>query len=120
MLSNSKQLSFFVDNIPPRRGHDRPRRVPVDEEAASFPQGSPPQGDPQFPSKFSISPMPQPGFFPIMTPKAFQAYTNCWYAQAQAQAQAGEGQYPIPPMATFAQPIAQSIVKLFKFVKKAR
>ena len=29
---------------------------------------------------------------PTNDPKAFQAYTNFWYAQAQAQA--GQGQYP--------------------------
>ena len=56
------------------------------EEAASAPHAPLPQGDPQTPPKFSIPPMPQAGFFPSMSPEAFQAFTNYWYAQAQAQA----------------------------------
>ena len=89
----------------------------MDEEVASV---SHLQGDPQFPLEFPIPPMSQPGFFPLMTSEAFQAFTNYWYAQVQAQAQAGQGQYPVPPTATFAQPPAQSIVKLVKLVKEAR
>ena len=61
--------------------------------------------------------MPQPGFFPPMIFEAFQAY-NFWYAQAQAQV--SQAQYPMPPMATLAQPPAQPIVKLSKLVKEAR
>ena len=60
--------------------------------------------------------MPQLGFFPPMTSKVFQAYTNFWYTQAQA----GQGQYPMPPTVTFVQPPAQPIVKLSKLVKEAK
>ena len=55
-----------------------------------------------------------------MTPEAFQAFTNYQYGQIQAQAQAYQGQYPVPPMTTFAQLPAQLVVKLSKLVKKAR
>ena len=46
MFLNSKQLSHFVDDMPSRRGCDRPRRVLVDEEATSAPHAPLPQGDP--------------------------------------------------------------------------
>ena len=64
--------------MPPRRGRSKPRRVLVDEEAASAP---PLQGELQAPQEFQVPPMPQLGFFPPMTLEAFQAYTNFWYAQ---------------------------------------
>ena len=64
--------------------------------------------------------MPQPGFFPPMTPEAYQAYMNFWYAQTQAQAQTGQVSYPVPLRATFAQPLTQSEVKLSKLIKEAR
>ena len=64
--------------------------------------------------------MPQPGFFPPMTPEAYQTYMNFWYAQTQAQAQAGQVPYPIPPPTTFAQTSTQSEVKLSKLIKEAR
>ena len=67
--------------MPPQKGYNRPRMVLMDEEATSASHAPFPQGDPQFPPKFSIPPMPQAGFFPPMTSEAFQAFTNCWYAQ---------------------------------------
>ena len=106
--------------MPPRRGRDKTRKVPVDKEVASVPYISLPQGDPQFPLEFLVSPMPQAGFFPLMTHEAFQAYTNYWYAQAQAQAQANQGQFLVPRMTTFVQPPTQPVVKLSKLVKEAR
>ena len=75
--------------MPPRRGRDRLRRVLVNEEAASA-------------LKFQVPPIPQPGFFPPMILKAFQAYTNFWYAQAQVE----QGQYLVPLVTTPAQPLA--------------
>ena len=92
----------------------------MDEEVASAPHVPLPQGEPQAPPEFQVLPIPQPGFFPPMTSEAFQTYTNFWYAQAQTQAQVGQGQYPMPPMATFPQSQAQLVVKLSKLVKKAR
>ena len=80
MFPEIEQLSHFVDNMPAWKGHNRPKRVPVDEKAASAPYTPPPQGDPQAPLKFSIPPMLEAGFFAPMTPKAFQAFTNYWYA----------------------------------------
>ena len=86
-------------NIPPRRGRDRPRRVSVEEvneEATSTHQISQSQNESQAPlgfepqaiQGFPTPPMPQPGFFPLMTPEACTAYAKFWYAQAQAQAEA--------------------------------
>ena len=75
-----------MDIMPPQREHDRLRKVFVDEEATSALHAPSPQGDPQAPFEFLISPMPQPRFFPPMTLEAFQAFTNYWYAQTQAQA----------------------------------
>ena len=60
---------------PPRRG-GHPRRIRVDEEATSVPHNPPPQPKLQEQLGFQIPPMPQPGFFPPMTPKAYQAYMN--------------------------------------------
>ena len=71
--------------MPPRKGHGRAHRVPMDEEAASAPL---PQGDPQVPLELPIPPIAQARFFPPMTFEAFQAFTNYWYTQVQAQAQA--------------------------------
>ena len=70
---------------PPRRECDHPRRDQVDEEIASASHVPLPQLEPQEQPGFQATPMPQPGFFPPMTPKA---YMNFWYAEAQAQAQA--------------------------------
>ena len=68
--------------------------------------------------------MPQPGFFPPMTPETYQAYMNFWYAQTQAQTQEGHMPFmvppPPPPPTTHAQPSTQSGLKLSKMVKKAR
>ena len=50
-------------NIPPQRGHGRPRQEPVDEEATSAPRALPPQGEPQALLEFKVSPMLQPDFF---------------------------------------------------------
>ena len=59
-----------------------------------------------------------------MTPEAYQAYANFWYAQAQAQAhaqaQVGLRQFPVPPTATFPQPTTNTGIKLSKLVKEAR
>ena len=56
-----------------------------------------------------------------MTPEAYQAFVNFWYAQAQAQTQMDQTQYPVPPQMTFAQHVApQQGVKLSKIVKEAR
>ena len=118
-------------NIPPRRGRGRPRRKSVeglDEEATSTPQISQSQNEPQVPpefepqalQRFPAPPMPQPGFFPPMTPEAYQAYANFWYAQAQAQAQARLGQFPMPPMTTFLQSSTTLGIKLSKLIKKTR
>ena len=49
--------------MPPQRECDRPRRVLVDEEAASAPHTLTPQGEPHFPLGFQVSSMPQSGFF---------------------------------------------------------
>ena len=64
--------------------------------------------------------MPQQGFYPPMTPEAYQAYVNFWYAQAQAQAptQIGPAPYPAPPT-TFAQSLTRPGIKLSKLVKEA-
>ena len=68
--------------------------------------------------------MPQAEFFPLMTPEAFQYFTNYWYAQAQAQAQAqtqaNQGQFLVPPTVPFVPSLIQPIVKFFKLVNKAR
>ena len=107
--------------IPPRRGHDRPCRAPVDEEAASTPHSPPPQAKLQVQYEFQVSLMPQLEFFSPITPKAYQAYMNFWYAQAQAQTQTDQAQYLVPPTITFAQHTTpQHWVKLSKLVKKAR
>ena len=71
-------------DIPPQRGRDQPRRALMDEEAALAPHIPPPQAKPQVQAKFQVPQMPQLKFFPPMTPKAYQAYMNLWYAQAQA------------------------------------
>ena len=55
-----------------------------------------------------------------MTPKAYQAYLNFWYAQTQAQAQASQVPYPAPPPTTFTQSSTQLEVKLSKLIKEAR
>ena len=54
----------------------------MDEDATLAHHAHLPQGDPQFPPEFLVPPMPQARFFPPMTFKAFQAFTNYWYAQA--------------------------------------
>ena len=84
-------MSFFVENIPPRRERGKPHRLLVDEEAISAHYAPPPQGDPPIPSKFLLLPIHQVGPFPPMSPKAFQAFTAYWHAQTEAQAQAGQG-----------------------------
>ena len=56
--SKIKQLSLFVDNMSPQRERGRPKRVLMDEEAASAPYAPPPQDDPQAPLEFLIPPMP--------------------------------------------------------------
>ena len=60
--------------------------------------------------------MPQPGFFPLMTLEACQAYANFCYTQAEA----GQGQYLVSPATTFPQPPTHTRIKLSKLVKKAR
>ena len=42
-----------------------------------------------------------------MTLEACLAYANFWYAQAQVQALVRQGQYPMSPLSTVAQPRAQ-------------
>ena len=65
--------------------------------------------------------MPQLGFFSLMTPKAYQASMNFWYAQTQAQMPVGQMSYPVPPPpTTHAQPSTQLGLKLSKLVKEAR
>ena len=87
-----------MDSPPPRRGRGRPRRGQVDEEAASAPHNPPPPSpEPQGPPGFQVPPMPQPRFFPPMTPEAYQTYLNFWYAQTQAQVPAGQMPYSVPP-----------------------
>ena len=81
-------LSFYVDIMPPWRGHGRPRRVPMDEEDASAPHTPLPQCDPSILLEFSILFIPQAGLYPPMTFEAFQAFTIYWYAQTQTQTQA--------------------------------
>ena len=122
MLNVINQLFFLVEMDPPpsRRGWGRPRRNPNDEKTASTPHNPQPQSKPQEQPEFQVPPMPQPGFFPPMTPEAYQTYMNFLYAQTQAQAQASQVSYPVPPPATFAQPLTQSKVKLSKLIKKAR
>ena len=70
-------------DIPPPRGRGRPRRVPMDEEATSAPQVPHSQEEPQallgfeqVLQGFPVPPIPQPSFFPPMTPEAYQAYAN--------------------------------------------
>ena len=55
---------------PPRQGQGRPRRGQVDEEVASAPHNPPPPPEPQGQLGFQVPPMPQPGFFPLMTLEA--------------------------------------------------
>ena len=55
-----------------------------------------------------------------MTPEAYEAYMNFWYAQTQDQTQAGQTQYLVLLVTTFAQPTTQQGVKLSKLVKEAR
>ena len=100
---------------PPRR-----RRSQVDEEAASTPHNPPPPPEPQGQSRFQVSPMPQPRFFPPITLKAYQAYMNFWYAQTQAQMQVGQMPFSTSPPTTFAQPSTQQGVKLSKLVDEVR
>ena len=69
----------------------------MDKEDASTPHTPSPQSDPQFPNEFLVLPMPQAGFFPLMTSEAIQAFSNYWYAQAQAN----QDQYLMPPTITF-------------------
>ena len=108
-------------DIPPQQGHDRSRRTLVDEKAISTPHAPLSQTEPQVQPEFQALPMPQPGLYPPMTPKAYQAFMNFWYAQAQAQTQMGQTQYPVPPTMTFTQHAApQQGVKLSKLVKEAR
>ena len=107
-------------NIPPWRGRDRLRWAPTDEEIASTPHVLLPQGEPQVPLEFQVPPMLQPDLFPIMTLKAFQTYTNFWYAQAQVQTPAGHGQFPMPPIASSGPPLAQPAIKFSKLVKGTR
>ena len=83
------RLSVEMDPPPPsRRRRGRPRRNSMVEETASTPHN--PQPQPQSKSqeqpRFQVPPMPQPGFFPPMTPEAYQAFMNFWYAQTQTQA----------------------------------
>ena len=100
----------------------------VDKEATSTPQVPKSLNEPQDPlgfepqasQVFPIPPMPQLRFFPPMTPEAYQAYSNFWYAQAQAQAQTRLGQFPMPPTTTFPQPSTNTWIKLSKLVKEAR
>ena len=74
-----------MDPPPPsRRGRGRPRRNPIDEEAASTPHNPQPQSKPQEQLEFQVPSMPQPGFFPPMTREACQTYMNFWYSQTQA------------------------------------
>ena len=73
-------ISFCSMDPPPpsRRGWGRPRGGRVDDEAASAPHNPPPPPppEPQGQPGFQVPPMPQPGFFPPMTPEAYQAYMN--------------------------------------------
>ena len=57
-----------------------------------------------------------------MTLKAFQVFTNYYYAQAQAQAQtqAGQGQFIMPFTTPFVPTPAQLVVKFSKLVKEAK
>ena len=97
-------FTFFcrMELPPPPRRRDRPRRGQVDEEVVSAPHNSPPPFEPQGQPGFQVPPMPQPGFFLPMTPEAYQAYMNFWYAQTQAQIQAGQMPYLVPPPIIFA------------------
>ena len=117
-----------MDPPPPPRGQGRgrPRRGQVDDEAALAPHNPPPP-PPELQGQldFQVPPMPQPGFFPSMTPEAYQAYMNFWYAQTQAQTQAGQTLYMVPPPpppspTTHAQPSTQPRLKLSTLVKEAR
>ena len=112
-----------MDPPPPsRRGRGRPRRGRVDEKATSAPHNPPPPPpEPQGQSGFQVPHMPQPRFFPPMTPEAYQAYMNFWYAQTQAQMPLGQMPYPVPPPPTaHAQSSTQPGLKLSKLVKEAR
>ena len=109
-----------MDPPPPRRGRGHPCRYQIDEEASSTLHNPRSQLKTQKQLGFQVPPMPQPRFFPPMTPEAYQTYMNFLYAQTQAQAQAGQVSYPVPPPATFAQPSTQSEVKLSKLIKEAR
>ena len=73
-----------MDPPPPRQGQGRPRRDQVDEKADSAPHNPPPPPKPQGQLGLQVPPMPQPGFFPSMTPETYQAYMNFWYTQTQA------------------------------------
>ena len=64
---------------PPRRGQGRPRRNQIDEKAASAPYNPQEQSKPQKQPRFQVLPMPQPRFFPPMTPEAYQIHMNFWY-----------------------------------------
>ena len=65
-----KEITFSVEYTVPSIGR----------EFASAPHALPPLGEPLFPPEFQVPPMSQPDLFPPMTQKAFQAYTNFWYA----------------------------------------
>ena len=67
---------FCTMDIPPWWGHNRPRRALMDEKAVSAPHTLPPQVEPQVQPEFQVASMSQPGYFPSMTPKAYQAYMN--------------------------------------------
>ena len=70
--------------MPPQSGRGRPRRVPMDKEDTPTSHTPLSQGDPQFPTKFLVPPMPQVEFFPSMTLEAFHAFTNYWYEIGRA------------------------------------
>ena len=73
-----------MDPPPSRQERGRPHRNLIKEEAASTPHNPQPQPKPQEQPRYQVPPMPQQGFFPPMTLKAYQAYMNFWYAQTQA------------------------------------
>ena len=78
-----EHLSPFIYVMPLRNERDRPRKMPVDEEAALAPFTPPSQVESKASSEFPAPPMPQPDFLLPITLEVCLAYASFWYVQAQ-------------------------------------
>ena len=90
-------------DIPPRRGHNRPHRAPVDDETTSTPLATPLQVESQTSSTSLANQISQPDFFPLTTPKVCLADVNFWYAMAKIQTLTKQGQNLVSFLTVIAQ-----------------